>query len=266
MLRIRPCSDHLHSINDKVVFRDPLRFPPPSSGLATSYPDGYRVLAVRNCRTTLTILWQDGTRTEAPSTEYEQVPTVDEETDVFPGDVGVFSGVTPNRIGVVQSMDAKKRTIRLRYLDDETCLPGKEEEETVSGLEFDPHGPPPDAYGVRRGDWILVLGEGDKNGAKPPMVPGLGESEIAAGLMPGGEDLRMEVSSFFLSHRIPEEASGETGVKSNVEVDVAYRPALRRSRTSGWRIAKPCRTTLSRRNRKTPLLPCAGTAKCGTSS
>ncbi|GAA5955577.1 hypothetical protein JCM8115_006794 [Rhodotorula mucilaginosa] len=197
---VRASADHLHSINDKVVFRDPLRFPPPSSGLATSYPDGYRVLAVRNCRTTLTILWQDGTRTEAPSTEYEQVPTVDEETDVFPGDVGVFSGVTPNRIGVVQSMDAKKRTIRLRYLDDETCLPGKEEEETVSGLEFDPHGPPPDAYGVRRGDWILVLGEGDKNGAKPPMVPGLGESEIAAGLMPGGEDLRMEISNLGLAY------------------------------------------------------------------
>ena len=201
--RVKLRSDHLHSINDKVVFRDPSRFPPPPSELATSYPDGYRVLAVRNCRTTLTILWQDGTRTEAPSTEYEQVPTVDEETDVFPGDVGVFSGVTPNRIGVVQSMDAKKRTIRLRYLDDETCLPrrkdGEEEEETVSGLEFDPHGPPPDAYGVRRGDWILVLGEGDKNGSKTPMVPGLGESEIAAGLMPGGEDLRMEVSLFFLA-------------------------------------------------------------------
>ncbi|GAA5986419.1 hypothetical protein JCM10908_003747 [Rhodotorula pacifica] len=201
---VRASADHLHSISDKVVFRDPTRFPPPSSALADTYPEGFRVLAVRDCRTTLTVLWQDGTRTEAPSTEYEQVPTIDEETDVFPGDVGIFSGVTPNRIGVVQSMDAKKRTIRLRYLDEKTCLPPPseeaEEEETVSGLEFDPHGPPPDAYGVRRGDWILIVGEGETNGAKPPMVTGLGESEIAAGLMPAGDALRMEISGIGLSY------------------------------------------------------------------
>lgn len=143
------------------------------------------------------MLWQDGTRSVGSSTEYEQVAAVDEETDVFPGDVGVFSGVTPNKIGVVQSMDAKKRTVRLRYLDRRTCLPAVEgpdsEEETVSGLEFDPHGPPPDAYGVRRGDIVLLMPESEANGAQAPIVPGLGESEVAAGLMPGGEQLRLDV-------------------------------------------------------------------------
>lgn len=176
------------------MFRDASLHPPAPSSLSETYRDGFRVLAIRNCRTTLEILWQDGTHTTASSTEFEQVAAVDEETDVFPGDVGVFSGVSPSKIGVVQSMDAKKRTIRLRYLDAKTCLlDPTDEEETISGLEFDPHGPPPDAYGVRRGDCVLLMPESETNGVQAPIVPGLGESEIAAGLMPAGEQLRIDV-------------------------------------------------------------------------
>lgn len=190
----RAAADRLHTIHDKVAFADPARFPPGSSRWSDAYPEGHRVLTITATKTDATVLWQDGTTTTGPTPQFEQVPAVDEETDVFPGDVGVFSGVSPPRIGVVQSMDARRRTIRLRYLSARgEPLEGEHEEETVSGLEFDPHGPPPDAYGVRRGDIVLVTREGDDNGAQVPVVPSLGESEVAAGLMPSGEELRMEV-------------------------------------------------------------------------
>ncbi|GAA6031154.1 hypothetical protein JCM8097_004030 [Rhodosporidiobolus ruineniae] len=197
---VRATADHLHTIHDKVVFRDPSKFPAPSSRFSSTFPDGHRVLVITSTRTVATVLWQDGTRTTAPTPEFEQSPGVDEETDVFPGDVGVFSGVTPSRIAVVQSMDARKRTIRIKYLDDAAAAGQPEAEEVISGLEFDPHGPPPDAYGVRRGDWVLVTREGTTNGAERPTVPSLGESETLAGLMPQGEELRMELSTLGLSY------------------------------------------------------------------
>ncbi|GAA6046874.1 hypothetical protein JCM3770_005687 [Rhodotorula araucariae] len=200
LVLVRATADHLHTIHDKVVFRDASAFPPPSTRWSESYPEGHRVLAITATRTDATVLWQDGTTTTAPTPQFEQVPAVDEETDVFPGDVGVFSGVSPARIGVVQSMDARRRTIKLRYLDARAEPTTPPETETVSGLEFDPHGPPPDAYGVRRGDWVLVTPEGEGNGAQVPTVPSLGESEIIAGLMPGGEELRMELSTLGLSY------------------------------------------------------------------
>lgn len=117
---------------------------------------------------------------------------VDEEVDAFPGDVGVFSGCTPPRVAVVQKMKSKKRTMDIRYYDDE-----KGEVETVSGLEFDQHGPPPEVYGVRRGDLVLVTKEGQTNGLEIPTVPRLGESEVATGAFPTPEVVRVEVSARF---------------------------------------------------------------------
>ncbi|GAA5897227.1 hypothetical protein JCM6882_001820 [Rhodosporidiobolus microsporus] len=214
---VRATADHLHTIHDKVVFRDPTLHPTPPSRFSTQYPSGHAVLVITSTRTTSTVLWQDGSTSTLSSAELEQVPPgVDEETDVFPGDVGVFSGVSPSRVGVVQSMDARKRTIRIKYLpppssSSSSSTPaaagaaqggGDEEEDLISALEFDPHGPPPDAYGVRRGDWVLVTREGDAkgNGADWPTVPGLGESETLAGLMPSGEELRMELSTLGLAY------------------------------------------------------------------
>ncbi|GAA5923704.1 hypothetical protein JCM3775_000479 [Rhodotorula graminis] len=198
--------DHLHTIFDKVVFRDPSLFPAQPSRWRDSYPDGHRVLAITATRTEATVLWQDGTRTTGPTPSLEQYPAIDEDMDVFPGDVGLFSGVSPPRIGVVQSNDARRRTIKLRYLSaraeplSSNGDGAEEEEETVSGLEFDPHGPPPDAFGVRRGDRVLITREGVDNGATVPAVPKLGESEVAAGLMPSGDELRVELSTLGLTY------------------------------------------------------------------
>ncbi|GAA5970526.1 hypothetical protein JCM11641_007339 [Rhodosporidiobolus odoratus] len=196
--QVRATADHLHTIHDKVVFRDPTSHPPPPSAHSETYPQGHRVLVITNTRTTVTVLWQDGTIATIPSHDLEPVVSVDEETDVFPGDVGLFSGVTPSRVGVVQSMDARKRTIKMRYLDSPAGV--DEGEETISGLEFDPHGPPPDAYGVRRGDYVMITKEGEGNGAKVPVVPSLGESETLTGMMPGGEELRAELSTLGLTY------------------------------------------------------------------
>ncbi|BGP07228.1 hypothetical protein JCM10049v2_003059 [Rhodotorula toruloides] len=204
LIQVHATADHLHTVHDKVVFKDPSRFPCPSSRWSSTYPEGHRVFVITNARTTATVVWQDGSRTTHSTAELEQVAQLDEDADIFPGDIGVFSGAEPNKVGVVQAVDARKRTIRLRWLDlnDPKHKPveGEEGEETVSGLEFDPHGPPPDAYGVRKGDLVLIQKVGETNGAVFPTVPGLGESEVAAGLMPGGEDLRMEISTLGLSY------------------------------------------------------------------
>ncbi|CEQ42576.1 SPOSA6832_04405, partial [Sporobolomyces salmonicolor] len=218
---VRATADHLHTIHDKVVMRDPTVHLPPASRHSTTFPYGHRIFTITRCRSTITVLWQDGTTTTGPSHEFEQLAAVDDETDVFPGDVGVFSGVTPSRLGVVQSMDARKRTIRMRYLDSPA---GKDEgDEIISGLEFDPHGPPPDAYGVRRGDWVLIVPEGKDNGAPKPVVPSLGESETAAGLMPAGEHLRMEARRS-LSGCLPPQSGSAGLTRLRPLCDTAFDP------------------------------------------
>lgn len=163
--------------------------PTPSRHLST-FPQAFQIYTVTNTRSTFKVLWQDGTVTSGPSSSFEQVHVLDDETEVFPGDLGMFSGSTPERCGVVQSMDNRKRTIKLRFLDNDN----QGEEEVVSAMEFDPHGPPTHEYGVRRGDWVLLAKEEEGNGVEPPEVPSLGESETAAGLMAAGEELRYEVS------------------------------------------------------------------------
>lgn len=134
------------------------------------------------------MLWQDGTTSAGPASDFEHCVNIDEEVDAFPGDVGVFSGSTPPKVAVVQSMNSKKRTVDLRWYGEENA-----EVETVSGLEFDQHGPPPEVYGVRRADCVLITKEGETNGLPIPTVPRLGESEVATGAFPAPDIVRAEV-------------------------------------------------------------------------
>ncbi|GAA6004968.1 hypothetical protein JCM11491_002293 [Sporobolomyces phaffii] len=200
---VRATADHLRTIHDKLVPRDPSEFPAPApSRHLSTFPDAFQIYTVTNSRSTLTVLWQDGTTTTGPSSAFEQVHVLDDETEVFPGDVGLFSGVTPSRCAVVQSMDSRKRTVKLRYLNAATGAAdaAHPDEEIVSAMEFDPHGPPQHEYGVRRGDWVLIAKESEGNGVAVPEVPSLGESETAAGLMPANEELRIQLSSLGLSY------------------------------------------------------------------
>ncbi|GAA5967360.1 hypothetical protein JCM3765_000500 [Sporobolomyces pararoseus] len=213
---VRATADHLRTINDKLVPRDltkmNLLHPPPKSLISkkpwsSMFFESLSIFSVQNSKTHLKILWQDGTISErVPSFEFEQVHVVDDlELETFPGDLGLLSleggasnGNGKGRCGIVQSMDSRKRTIRLKYLDNT-----EEEEEIVSVLEFDPHGPPQHEYGVRRGDYILIkpetpTEEEDNGGVELPEIQSLGESETRIGLMPSGEQLRLELSSFGL--------------------------------------------------------------------
>ncbi|KAI5475908.1 ubiquitin-conjugating enzyme E2 O [Pseudohyphozyma bogoriensis] len=158
---VRSTADHLHSVGDKVVLRD------------------------------------HGTTTTRPTTAFEHCLNLDEDVDVFPGDVGVYAA--NNKVAVVQSMDARKRTIKLRWLtEDGKGVEG--EVETVSALEFDPHGAPPEVYGVRRQDFVMIAKEGEGNGVPLPTVPRLGESENLTGNFPSAEGLRVELSAIGLQY------------------------------------------------------------------
>ena len=136
--------------------------PLPTALASDPHARGHHVLVVTRSHSTATVIWQDGTTTTASTPSFEHCVNIDEDVDVFPGDVGIFS--VTNRVGVVQSMESKKRTVKLRWL-------GTDESEVVSGLEFDPHGPPPEVYGVRRQDFVLVAN--GSNGVPVPTVPRL---------------------------------------------------------------------------------------------
>jgi ubiquitin-conjugating enzyme E2 O len=116
---------------------------------------------------------------------------VDPEVDVFPGDIGMFTAADPPRIAVIQAMNSKKRVIDLRWYEE--GLNGTVE--TVSGLEFDQHGPPPEVYGVKRQEVVLVTKEGTTNAHEIPTVPRLGESEVATGNFPDAETLRHQMAT-----------------------------------------------------------------------
>ncbi|KAK4700888.1 ubiquitin-conjugating enzyme E2 O, partial [Phenoliferia sp. Uapishka_3] len=177
------CSDHLHSVGDRVVFRDPLSHPPSADLLSQPHSQGHYVLAVTSSKTLATVLWQDGTSITLQTPHFEHCTNIDEDVDVFPGDIGVFA--ENNKVGIVQSMESKKRTVKLRWY-------GTEETEVVSSLEFDPHGPPPEVYGVRRQDFVMITP--GSNGVPIPTVPRLGESEILTGAFPSAELLRSQIS------------------------------------------------------------------------
>lgn len=106
----------------------------------------------------------------------------------------MFTATDPPRVAVVQSMQSKKRVLNLRWYEDGP----QGQVETVSGLDFDQHGPPPEVYGVRRQDVVLVTKEGTTNGHAIPTVPRLGESEVATGNFPEMNLLRVQMGQIGL--------------------------------------------------------------------
>ncbi|KAM0788855.1 hypothetical protein ACM66B_002940 [Microbotryomycetes sp. NB124-2] len=200
---LRSAADTLHSVGDKVVFRDREEHPLPPHLASKPCPDGQHVCVVIGSRTQATVVWQDGTTTTRAASELEPCLNLDEDVDVFPGDIGMFTGCNPPRVAVVQSMNSKQRTIKIRYYGDESATT-----EMVSGLEFDHFGPPPDSYGVKRADFVLVTREGSTNGADFPTVPRLGESEVVTGSFPSPESLRYSLSGIGLTEAQRLEASG----------------------------------------------------------
>lgn len=135
-----------------------------------------RTFVVQETRTTIAVLWQDGTRETLNATE--TIPYLNpDEYDCWPGDHVIWKTEDQRRAAIVQSVNAVDRTAQVLCLD--TAMT-----ELASVLELDPHGmsdwsavAPHDGLGVRRGDFVFIHKEGKTNGAEAPMVPRIGEIE-----------------------------------------------------------------------------------------
>ncbi|KAG9099714.1 hypothetical protein FS749_000576 [Ceratobasidium sp. UAMH 11750] len=130
-------------------------------------------MVVTESRSTVKLMWQDGTIEETLGASVIPYLNVD-EYDCWPGDFVRWKGEDETRVAVVQSTDAKQRTARVMWYDPTTLS----ETEVVSVLELDPHGPSgAESFGVRRGDFVFLHRPGTTNGAQLPAVPRIGELE-----------------------------------------------------------------------------------------
>ncbi|RPD66821.1 hypothetical protein L226DRAFT_529226 [Lentinus tigrinus ALCF2SS1-7] len=132
---------------------------------------------VQETKSTVNVLWQDGTR-DALDTR-NTVPYLNpDEYDCWPGDHVVWKTEDSKRHVVVQSVNAQERTAQVLVVETGAI-------ELASVLELDPHGTNDwsavassnDGLGVRRGDLVFIHREGTTNGVEPPMVPRIGEVE-----------------------------------------------------------------------------------------
>ncbi|KAI0722317.1 hypothetical protein C8T65DRAFT_628933 [Cerioporus squamosus] len=132
---------------------------------------------VQETKSTVEVLWQDGTR-EVLDTR-NTVPYLNpDEYDCWPGDHVLWKTEDSKRHVVVQSVNARERTAQVLVVETGAI-------ELASVLELDPHGtsdwsavsPSNDGLGVRRGDLVFIHREGTTNGVEPPMVPRIGEVE-----------------------------------------------------------------------------------------
>ncbi|KIY45766.1 hypothetical protein FISHEDRAFT_66815 [Fistulina hepatica ATCC 64428] len=139
-----------------------------------------KTLKVTETQTTVSVLWQDNTRTVHKATELAPYLNPD-EYDCWPGDHVLWKGEGRQRHAVVRKVDATQRVAEIIYLDNHEAA-------TASLLDLDPHGPQdldPDAtatIGLRRGD--LVFLNPTKNGYDAPYVPVIGEFESWVREMP----------------------------------------------------------------------------------
>ncbi|KAF8575728.1 hypothetical protein K439DRAFT_1419556 [Ramaria rubella] len=183
---IRGQSDGKPRVGEKFTLRDPsyaeTHGVTPSihgkegvdGGVVTVY-----ALMVKETRSRVTVLWQDGSRADYDAKTLIPYLNVD-EYDCWPGDYVLHKTEDSKRVAVVQTVNAADRTALIRYRDNNAT-------ELVSVLELDPHGTSTtdggpsgqqlDSFGVRRGDFVFVHRMGTTNGAELPRVPKIGELE-----------------------------------------------------------------------------------------
>lgn len=193
-----PLTSAADAVGDKVIFKTP--------ELAAQYgleetqhgPEGSRVavgaMNVISTSSTVAVLWQDGSSSVEQSTSLVPHLNLDEH-DVWPGDFVLHrpdadaddGGVASERVAVVQSMDARERTAVLRIYGSDTS-------EAVPVLELDVHGPETAAFGLHRGDTVLIASQ--PTGVLPPALPRLGELEE----LPEEEELRQQMSHLGMAY------------------------------------------------------------------
>ncbi|KAL0951414.1 hypothetical protein HGRIS_008106 [Hohenbuehelia grisea] len=160
-------------------FKNPLGFPfttHVTSSEGTIRAITSQTFVVIDTQTTLSILWQDGTKETLDATQAVPYANPD-EYDCWPGDHVIWKGEEGEHPAVVQSVDAVERTASVLFPSEGTV-------ELVSLLELDPHGVSDleghalsDGLGVARGDLVFIHPPGHTNGLQPPHVPRIGEVE-----------------------------------------------------------------------------------------
>ncbi|KZP16787.1 hypothetical protein FIBSPDRAFT_748048, partial [Athelia psychrophila] len=174
-------SDQDMRVGFKVYLKDDVGIPVTRHG-QEGEPAGTVVvnaLMVKETRTTVNVLWQDGTQETLPSTVL--IPYMNpDEYDCWPGDHVLWKSEDQTRAVTIQHVDAGERIASIRHTDTGTI-------ELISVLELDAHGASewaaalPHAHlsvlGIRRGDFVFIHPEGQTNGLPLPAVPKIGEVE-----------------------------------------------------------------------------------------
>lgn len=183
-------------VGDKVILPDDETIPVVSfeTSIEGNSKIDSRTLCVQETRTTVVVLWQDGSRETLPSTDLIPYLNVD-EYDCWcvrtphqmtsplnhvnrPGDHVLWKNEDQERVAIVQSVNSTDRVAVIRCADTGAL-------ETVSVLELDPNGSGDTSldalhghgFGVRRGDSVFIHPMGTTNGFAPPQVPKIGEIE-----------------------------------------------------------------------------------------
>lgn len=173
-------SESVTRVPDRVTFKDPEMYK--KYGVVNTQHQGESgrvlevdTLIVTESRSTVKIMWQDGTIEDVLGTSVIPYLNVD-EYDCWPGDFVRWKNEDETRVAVVQSTHAQNRTARVMWYDP--ASPNTPQHEVVSVLELDPHGPSgAESFGVRRGDFVFLHRPGTTNGAQLPAVPRIGELE-----------------------------------------------------------------------------------------
>ncbi|CAE6520035.1 unnamed protein product [Rhizoctonia solani] len=170
-------SESVTRVPDRVTFKDPEAYQRYNVTKTQHKGESGRILEVETMvvtesRSTVKIMWQNGTIEEVLGTSVIPYLNVD-EYDCWPGDFVRWKNEDETRVAVIQSTNAQSRIAQVMWYG--THPP---QIETVSVLELDPHGPSgTETFGVRRGDFVFLHRPGTTNGAQLPAVPRIGELE-----------------------------------------------------------------------------------------
>ncbi|KAG0704339.1 hypothetical protein DFH29DRAFT_981464 [Suillus ampliporus] len=165
-------------VGDKVLLEKDVGIPVTTYGVESG-PHGamtIRTLCVKETKTVVNVLWQDGSQESIPSTGL--IPYLNpDEYDCWPGDHVLWKFDDEEHAAIVQSVNSTDRVAII-------CLTNTGENETVSVLELDPNGvsdwvvgTPHTHLGMRRGDKVFIHRAGTSNGFESPRVPRIGEIE-----------------------------------------------------------------------------------------
>ncbi|OAX44402.1 hypothetical protein K503DRAFT_765021 [Rhizopogon vinicolor AM-OR11-026] len=174
-------------VGDKVLLDKDVGIPITIWDVESEPNSAIKTMCVKETKTLVNVLWQDGSRQSIPSSEL--IPYLNpDEYDCWPGDHVLWKFEHQEHAAVIQSVNSTDRVAIIR-------LTSTGKIETVSVLELDPNGAsdwasgtPHTNLGVRRGDKVFIHREGTSNGFDSPRVPRIGEIEEWVREVPVGPD------------------------------------------------------------------------------